>query len=64
MALLNGLEEMPIAYVHPAIECLELQEGLVAFAAGREWIPLHPFVNRFDQVKEAGFQLRRATAGL
>lgn len=49
MTLLNCLDEMPTAFIHPAIECLELQEALSAFAAGRECNAIAPFVNRFDE---------------
>ena len=49
MTLLNRLEEMPITFIHPSIECLELKEAIEAFSAKRECKILLPFVNRFDQ---------------
>ena len=49
MTLLNCLDELPIAFIHPAIESLELQEALSAFSAEREWNPILPFVKRFDE---------------
>lgn len=60
MSLLNALEELPIVFMHPAVDCLELQEGLAAFSAGREWMPIHPFVRRFDETVDPN--ARPATA--
>ena len=60
MTLLNCLEEMPINFFHPSIECLELKEALGAFFAKRECKVLLPFVPRFDQAVDPN--ARPATA--
>jgi hypothetical protein len=60
MTLLNCLEEMPIAYIHPGIEYLELQEAVSAFSARRECNAIAPFVDRFDEAVDP--HARPATA--
>ncbi len=49
MALLNRLEKMPMIFIHPGIDALELKEALDAYSSERECSDIHPFVNRFDQ---------------
>jgi len=48
MSLLNQLETMPIVYMHADSRGLELKEALSAFAEKREYVPVVPFVKRFD----------------
>ncbi len=50
MGLLNYLEEMPLCFINSsAIPRLELGEALQAFADGREYSAISPFVKRFDE---------------
>ncbi|WP_413935153.1 hypothetical protein [Nitrospira sp. BLG_1] len=49
MSLLNELEKMPIVYMHADSPGLELKEALNAFANNREYLPVVPFVKRFDE---------------
>ena len=49
MSLLNKLEKMPIVYMHADSQGLELKEALNAFGNKREYLPVVPFVKRFDE---------------
>jgi hypothetical protein len=50
MALLNRLEHLPVTFIADArIALLELREALSAYAQGREYQPIDPFVGRFDE---------------
>lgn len=49
MSLLNELERMPIVYMHADSRGLELKEALSAFGDKREYLPVIPFVKRFDE---------------
>lgn len=49
MSILNELERMPILYMHADSRGLELKEALDAFSDKREYLPVIPFVKRFDE---------------
>ncbi len=49
MSLLNLVESMPIVYMGADSRGLELREALSAFAEKREYVPVVPFVKRFDE---------------
>lgn len=49
MRLLNDLEKLPVVFVHPAIDRLELKEAVNAFVAKGDYRGIPPFVGRFDE---------------
>jgi hypothetical protein len=49
MRVLNEVERLPIVFVHPDVDRLELEEAMTAFSGKREYTDVQPFVNRFDE---------------
>ncbi len=49
MRLLNDLEKLPIVFVHPGINRLELEAAMNAFVAKGHYRGIQPFVSRFDE---------------
>ena len=49
MRLLNEVERLPIVFIHPDVDRLELEEAMTAFSRKREYTDVQPFVNRFDE---------------
>jgi hypothetical protein len=49
MAILGELEKLPLVFIADArIKLMELEEAVVAFRSGREYLPIDPYVVRFD----------------
>ena len=54
MRVLNEVEKLPIVFVHPDVDRLELEEAMTAFSGKREYRDVQPFVNRFDETIDLG----------